>query len=480
MNAITPIDIGTKLESALFLILDRQRAAFLRDGPPSLAARRRDLMKLKKALLARKEEFVAALDDDFGHRARQETLLLDIGSVIATIKYLHSNLRRFMRPERRSTAMVFFPGSNRVVYQPLGVVGIVAPWNYPVSLALAPLATAIAAGNRVMLKPSEFTPATTALLASLLGELYDEDQVAVVTGDAKVGAEFTRLKFDHILFTGSTPVGRLVMRAASENLVPVTLELGGKSPVIVERGTSIEDTAYRIAHGKLANGGQTCVAPDYALVPEEEVEAFTAAFERAVGRLYPSIATNPDYTWIINDHHFARLTGLVEDAVAKGARMIEIGARPSGTSGSQSRLFPPKLLLGVTDEMNVMHEEIFGPILPVVAYRELDDAIAYVNARPRPLALYVFGADGPGRRSVLEHTTSGNVVVNDTLFHYVQDDLPFGGVGASGMGDYHGPEGFKTLSHAKGIYTQARFNVAEGIRPPFGRIFDILSFFTLR
>jgi coniferyl-aldehyde dehydrogenase len=355
-----------------------------------------------------------------------------------------------------------FPGSNRVVYQPLGVVGIVAPWNYPVSLALAPLATAIAAGNRVMLKPSEFTPATTALLASMLGEFYDEDQVAVVTGDAKVGAEFTGLKFDHILFTGSTPVGRLVMRAASENLVPVTLELGGKSPVIVERGTSIEDTAYRIAHGKLANGGQTWVAPDYALVPEEEVEAFTAAFEQAVDRLYPSIATNPDYTWIINDHHFARLTGLVEDAVARGARMIEIGARPSGTSGSQSRLFPPKLLLGVTDEMNVIHEEIFGPILLVVTYRELEDAIAYVNARPRPLALYVFGADGPGRRRVLEHTTSGNVVVNDTLFHYVQDDLPFGGVGASGMGDYHGPEGFKNLSHAKGIYTQARFNVAEG------------------
>jgi coniferyl-aldehyde dehydrogenase len=409
MNAITPIDNGAKVESALYLILDRQRAAFLRDAPPSLAARRGDLMKLKNGLLARKEEFVAALDHDFGHRARQETLLLDIGSVIATIKYLHSNLRRFMRPERR-----------------------------------------------------------------------DKDQVAVVTGDAKVGAEFTRLKFDHILFTGSTPVGRLVMRAASENLVPVTLELGGKSPVIVERGTSIEDTAYRIAHGKLANGGQTCVAPDYALVPEEEVEAFTAAFEQAVDRLYPSVATNPDYTWIINDHHFARLTGLVEDAVAKGARMIEIGARPSGTSGSQSRLFLPKLLLGVTDEMNVMHEEIFGPILPVVAYRELEDAIAYVNVRPRPLALYVFGADGPGRRRVLDHTTSGNVVVNDTLFHYVQDDLPFGGVGASGMGDYHGPEGFKTLSHAKGIYTQARFNVAEGIRPPFGRIFDILSFFTLR
>jgi coniferyl-aldehyde dehydrogenase len=296
MNAITPIDIGAKVESALSHILGRQRAAFLRDGSPSLAARRRDLMKLKNGLLARKEAFVAALDHDFGHRARQETLLLDIGSVINTIKYLHGNLRRFMRPERRGTAMVFFPGSNRVVYQPLGVVGIVAPWNYPVSLALAPLATAIAAGNRVMLKPFEFTPATTALLAEMLGELYDEDQVAVVTGDAKVGAEFTKLKFDHILFTGSTPVGRVVMRAASENLVPVTLELGGKSPVIVERGTSIEYVAYRVAHGKLANGGQTCVAPDYMLVPEEQVEAFTAAFEQAIGlsiRASPPIPTTP-------------------------------------------------------------------------------------------------------------------------------------------------------------------------------------------
>ena len=440
----------------------------------------RDLLKLKNALLARSEEFVAALDADFGHRARQETLLLDIGSVVETIKYLHSNLRRFMRPELRSTTMVFFPGSNRVVYQPLGVVGIVAPWNYPVSLALAPLATAIAAGNRVMLKPSEFTPATTALLVDMLGELYDEDQVSVVTGDAKVGAAFTKLKFDHILFTGSTPVGRHVMRAASENLVPVTLELGGKSPVIVQRGTSLEDAAYRVAHGKLANGGQTCVAPDYMLVPEEQVEAFTAAFERAVARLYPGIATNPDYTWIINDHHFARLTGLVIDAVAKGARLIEIGAKPSGPSASQPRLFLPKLLLGVTDAMDVMHEEIFGPILPIVPYRELDDAIAYVNARPQPLALYVFGPHGPGRQRVLERTTSGNVTVNDTLIHYVQDDLPFGGVGASGMGAYHGPEGFKTLSHAKGIYTQARVNVAAGIRPPFGWIFDLLSLVSLR
>jgi coniferyl-aldehyde dehydrogenase len=476
MTMMTQIDT----DGGLTAILARQRAAFLRDGPPSLAERKRDLTRLKDALLARQEDFVAALNADFGHRSSQETLLLDLGSTVGTIKYLHHNLRRWMPSERRSVAMVFFPGSNRVVYQPLGVVGVISPWNYPVSLALAPLATALAAGNRVMLKPSELTPATTNLLASMLAEIFDEEQVAVVTGDAKVGSAFSSLPFDHLLFTGSIPVGRAVMRAASENLVPVTLELGGKSPVIVERGSSLRTAARRIAYGKLANGGQTCVAPDYALVAEDEVEAFVAAFKEAVGELYPDIAANPDYTWIINDHHFARLSGLADDAKAKGARVIEIGANPDKGLASQSRMFLPVLLLDVTDEMGVMQDEIFGPILPIVPYRELEDAIAYVNARPRPLALYVFGPDGPGRRLVLDRTTSGNVVINDTILHYAQDDLPFGGVGMSGMGAYHGPEGFKTMSHAKGVYQQPSVNIAEGVRPPFGRFFDFLAYFILR
>ena len=321
MNAMTQIDNGAKVESALSETLERQRAAFLRDGPPLLASRRGDLLKLKNALLARREEFVAALDADFGHRARQETLLLDIGSVVETIKYLHGNLRRFMRPERRSTTMVFFPGSNRVVYQPLGVVGIVAPWNYPVSLALAPLATAIAAGNRVMLKPSEFTPATTALLVGMLGELFDEDQVAVVTGDAKVGAAFTKLKFDHILFTGSTPVGRHVMRAASENLVPVTLELGGKSPVIVQRGNVARK------RGLPPSPRQACQwRPDLrcAGLYAGARGANSKPSPRHLSRQSPvSIrrsSTNPDYTWIINDHHFARLTGLRRSMPSPKAR----------------------------------------------------------------------------------------------------------------------------------------------------------------
>ncbi len=474
MNAKLPIHTN----SGLTATLARQRAAFLRDGPPPLAERRRDLLTLKDAILARQEDFVAALNADFGHRSRQETVLLDLGSTVDTIKYLHRNLRRWMRAERRSVAMVFFPGGNRVVYQPLGVIGIVSPWNYPVSLALTPLATALAAGNRAMLKPSELTPATTGLLASMLAEIFEEDQVAVVTGDAKVGSAFSALPFDHILFTGSIPVGRAVMRAASENLVPVTLELGGKSPAIVERGSPLRTAAHRIAYGKLANGGQTCVAPDYALLPEEEIEDFVASFKEEVAKLYPDIGANPDYTWIINDHHFARLSGLVEDARAKGARVIEIGTKPA--TASQSRLFLPTLLLNVTDEMSVMKDEIFGPVLPIVPYRELEDAVAYVNARPRPIALYFFGPNGPGRRLVLDRTTSGNVVINDTILHYAQDDLPFGGVGMSGMGAYHGPEGFKTMSHAKGVYQQPRFNVAEGVRPPFGKFFDFLAYFIMR
>lgn len=477
-NAMPPIETNLDADSGLTATLARQRAAFLRDGPPSLTMRRRDLLKLKDAILARQEEFVAALNADFGHRATQETVLLDLGSTVDTIKYLHRNLRRWMRAERRSVAMVFFPGSNRVVYQPLGVIGIVSPWNYPVSLALTPLATALAAGNRAMLKPSELTPATTGLLATMLAAIFEQDQVAVVTGDAKIGSAFSALPFDHILFTGSIPVGRAVMRAASENLVPVTLELGGKSPAIVECGSPLRNAAHRIAYGKLANGGQTCVAPDYALLPEEEIDDFVASFKEEVAKLYPDIGADPDYTWIINDHHFARLSGLVEDARAKGARVIEIGTKPAGAS--QSRLFLPTLLLNVTDEMSVMKDEIFGPILPIVPYGALEDAVAYVNARPRPLALYFFGPDGPGRRLVLDRTTSGNVVINDTILHYAQDDLPFGGVGMSGMGAYHGPEGFKTMSHAKGVYQQPRFNVAEGVRPPFGKFFNFLAYFFMR
>jgi coniferyl-aldehyde dehydrogenase len=478
MNAMTKIELDPEADRALHATLARQRAAFLRNGPPTLKQRRRDLVKLKEAIVVRKDAFVAALDTDFGHRARQESLMLDVGTTVGAINYLHNNLRRFMRAERRHVAAIFKPASAKVVYQPLGVVGIVSPWNFPVSLALTPLATALAAGNCVMLKPSEMTPATTDLLASLLAETFDEEQVAVVTGDANVGRAFSSLPFDHIFFTGSVPVGRAIMRAASENLVPVTLELGGKSPIIVDDGYSLRTAARRIAYGKCANGGQICTSPDYLLLPKGRMEDFIAAYLQEVDTLYPNIGDNPDFTSILNDRHFARLSGLVEDAKAKGARVIEIGTRHQGVS--HSRMFPPVLLIGVTDEMAVMQEEIFGPILPVVTYDSLDEAIAYVNARPRPLALYFFGTDKISQRLVVERTTSGGVLINDTILHYAQDDLPFGGVGPSGMGTYHGAEGFKTMSHPKAVFKQARFNLADLFRPPFGKVYDFLLNVMLR
>ena len=469
-----------KTPDGLTVMLARQRAAFLRDGPPPLAQRRSDLMKLKNALREHLEGFVAAINTDFGHRSRQETSLFDLVSVVEGINFLHRNLRRWMQPERRRVGLSFLPASNRVLYQPLGVVGIISPWNYPVALALMPLATALAAGNRAMIKPSEQTPQTSALIKSVLGKVFAEDQVAIVTGDTSVGIEFSRLPFDHLLFTGSTPVGRSIMRAASDNLVPVTLELGGNSPVIVERGSSLGTAARRIAYGKLANGGQTCIAPDYVLVAEQEVDAFVATYEREVAKLYPNIAANPDYTSIVNDRHYARLTGMLNDARAKGARVIEFGglAQPGGVT--QTRTMMPTIILNVTDEMNLMKDEIFGPILPIVPYRDLEDAVVYVNSRPRPLALYFFGPDGPGRQMVLERTTSGGVSINETILHYAQDDIPFGGVGPSGMGAYHGHEGFKTLSHAKGVFEQAKFNLTDVVRPPFGRAIARVVGFMMR
>jgi coniferyl-aldehyde dehydrogenase len=460
-------------------VLAAQRAAFLRDGPPTLGRRRADLKKLRAAILARRNEIEAALNADFGHRSRHETAIMDVMSVVLGIDYLNRNLRRFMRPMRRHVALAFRFGSARIEYQPLGVVGIVAPWNYPVSLALMPLSTAIAAGNRAMIKPSEFTPATSKLLAAMLGDTFPEDQVAVMTGDAAVGAAFSTLAFDHLLFTGSTSVGRAVMRAASENLVPVTLELGGKSPVIVQKGYSLDYAAAGIAYGKLANAGQTCIAPDYLIVHEHDVAPFVAAYDKAVTALYPNGPASDDYTSILNDRHYARLNELLKDARSNGARVVECGPKPSDAN-SRPHTLAPTIVLGATDEMRIMQEEIFGPVLPILAYRQIDEAIAYINVRPRPLALYYFGDNSKDRRKVLARTTSGNVTINGTLMHYVQDDLPFGGVGPSGMGAYHGIEGFRTLSHAKGVFDQGRWNATSLLRAPFGHVADRILGLILR
>jgi coniferyl-aldehyde dehydrogenase len=457
-------------------ILAAQRAAYLRDGAPSLTKRRSDLKKFKAAMLARRSAIEEAINTDFGHRSRHETALMEIVGVVQGIDYLARNLRRFMRPSRRRIALDMRFGSNRIEYQPLGVVGVISPWNYPVNLSLMPVVTAIAAGNRVMLKPSKFTPATNAVLASMFSELFPEEQVAIVSGD---GSAFSSLRFDHLVFTGSTTVGRAVMKAASENLVPVTLELGGKSPTIVARGSVQDRTVSAIVWGKLLSGGQTCIAPDYALVHESEVDTFIESYDRLVKAAYPDGPTSEDYTSIVNDQQYSMLVDLIGDARAHGARIIEVGHRP-GDATRRPHTLAPTVVLGVTDEMKIAHEEIFGPILPIFGYHNIDDAIEYVNARPRPLALYYFGGDDADRRKVLERTTSGNVTINGTIMHVAQDDLPFGGVGASGMGAYHGVEGFRTLSHAKGIFEQGRWNFIELLRAPFGSGADTLLKFFLR
>ncbi|GBQ68976.1 aldehyde dehydrogenase [Komagataeibacter xylinus NBRC 15237] len=468
MSDVTPADLNR--------ILDRQRAAFLNAGPPGLKQRRTNLRRLKAEILKRRTEIVRALKTDFGQRSERESAIVELIPLVQSINYMIAHLGCWMKPERRHVSAYFQCGRAWVVRQPVGVVGIIAPWNYPVSLALVPLATAIAAGNRAMLKPSEFTPATSAVIGEIVQAAFPAEQVSVVTGGGEVGAAFSALPFDHILFTGSTAVGKKVAEAAARNLTPVTLELGGKSPVVIAPGFSMQRVADRVAFGKLTNAGQTCVAPDYVLVHEGDRDAFAAAYQDAVKKLHPGgYAGSPDYTAILNTHHYERLSGLVRDAEEHGAQVIRMGS-----DSAASHVLAPVLILDVRPELAVMQEEIFGPILPVLTYRNLDEAIAFINARPRPLALYYFGDSRVERDRVLKNTISGNVTINGTLMHYVQDDLPFGGVGDSGIGAYHGKEGFMALTHARGVYRQGRFNAATLLQPPFGKLTDVITNLILR
>ena len=456
-------------------VLDRQRAAFVAAGPPSLLQRRKDLRKLEDLVLRNRVPLAEALREDFGHRSRTETEIAEIVGSAHSLRYARRHVGVWMLPRLRGTSIWFLPGSNRVVAQPKGVIGIVAPWNYPVHLTIAPLAAALAAGNRAMIKMSEFTPATTALLTRLLGEAFPIEQVYITGGDAEIAREFCSLPLDHLLFTGSTQNGRAVMRAAAENLTPVTLELGGKSPVVVDERYSLEEAAQRVVWGKLFNAGQTCVAPDYVLVPEGSEERFVQAATAAARSLYPTLAGNSDATAIINAAHYERLRSLVEDARSQGAAVhVAQHADPEDPS---TRKLPLHLVTNVTDSMRVAREEIFGPVLPVIGYRKLDEAIAYVNDRPRPLALYLFTKSGRRKRALLKRTTSGGVTVNDTLLHYLQDGLPFGGSGESGMGSYHAREGFQTFSHHKSVFTQRGalgFTGTKLLYPPYGHVASLL------
>jgi acyl-CoA reductase-like NAD-dependent aldehyde dehydrogenase len=456
----------------------RQREAAARDPYPDAAARERRLAALERLLRDNAAAFAEAVARDFGHRSHHETRLLELFPSLEGVKHARRSLRRWLKPERRPVSLWFQPGRARVIAQPLGVVGIVVPWNYPLYLAAGPLAGALAAGNRAMVKMSELAPATGALFARLVAAAFDPDEVCVVNGDADVARAFVALPFDHLLFTGSTAVGRAVMRAAAENLTPVTLELGGKSPAIVADGYPLEAAAERIAIGKWMNAGQTCIAPDYALVPAAEVDAFVAAARRAVGECWPDPMRSPDYTAIVDARHFARLTGWLDEARARGAR-IDVLADGAAADPSTRRI-PPTIVRGAPDDCRLMREEIFGPILPVVPYGELDEAIGYVNARPRPLALYYFDRDEGRIERVLTHTVAGGVTINDTILHIAQDELPFGGVGPSGMGEYHGRAGFDSFSKRKSVFRQARFNAMGLFKPPYGRRFERLVDFLLR
>jgi coniferyl-aldehyde dehydrogenase len=449
-----------------------------RNASLDLASRRDALDRLEALVRDNASAFCAAVQSDFRARSPHETRLLEVFPSIEAIRHARRHVKRWMRPQKRSTGLWYRPGRSRVDFQPLGVVGIVVPWNYPLYLAIGPAVAALSAGNRVLVKMSEAAPATGALLAKLVAERFDADILSVINGGPDVAREFVALPFDHLLFTGSTDVGRQVMRAAAQNLTPVTLELGGKSPAIVGRDIAVAEAASRIVYGKCLNAGQTCVAPDYALVPEERVDEFVAAAAASIAKLYPRLADNPDYTAIVNDRHRTRLEGYLRDAEERGARVVEVN--PAREDLSKSPKMAPRLLTGVTDEMRVMQEEIFGPLLPVVPYRALDDALAFVNARPRPLALYVFDHDRRAIERVLAETVSGGVTVNETLLHLGQEDLPFGGVGPSGMGEYHGRAGFETFSKRKAIFFQTRFSGLKLFRPPYGERFDALLKFLLR
>ena len=454
------------LSGELSGLLHRQQKAFLSDMSPSRAVRVDRLNRLSRLIESHSAEFSQAIANDFGTRSATEIRITETLMLQSGIRHAIRHLAKWMKPRRVSTAMAYQPGKSMIMRQPLGVVGIISPWNYPLQLALAPLIGALAAGNRAMIKTSELTPSFSKALAEGIAKVFAPDEVVVVTGDAEVGKQFAALPFDHLVFTGSTAIGREVAQAAAKNLTPVTLELGGKSPAIIDPSCNLDSVIDRVAWGKLINAGQTCIAPDYMLVPRGETDRFVQALRSSMIRMYPTFRSNPDYSAIISERHLRRLRELVEDARARGATVVEVEPTVSA-SVPVGRQLPPTLLLNVNDSMRVMNEEIFGPILPIVPYDTVEDALAYVNARERPLALYWFGNDHAVRDQVLRGTIAGGVSINDTLMHIAQEELPFGGVGASGQGHYHGEYGFRQFSKEKPVFMQSRFSGGGIVRPPY-------------
>ena len=451
--------------------LDRQRKAFLTEGVVGAEIRIDRIDRAINILEKHGSRFGDAMAADFGHRSRDLSKQTDIDGSIEPLKYAKKHLRNWMTPEKRR---VMFPlgllgARARLEFQPLGVVGCISPWNFPVQLTFGPLAGIFAAGNRAMIKPSEFTVETSELMKNVFAEEFDEEEVAMFTGGPEVGSAFSRLPFDHLIFTGAMSVAKHVMKAAAENLVPVTLELGGKSPVIIGRSADLKLAANNIMAGKTMNAGQICLSPDYVYLPEESRDEFVEHARSCIARMFPTIKDNPDYTSIVNAHHFERLQGYLEDASAKGAKLVELNPAAEDFSQQEHRRIPPTLALDTSEDMQLMQDEIFGPILPVRQYNELSEALDHVNSKDRPLGLYYFGADKAEETRVLTETTSGGVTVNDVIMHVGQEDLPFGGVGPSGMGSYHGHDGFKNFSHSKSIFTTSKVisKLAATMRPPY-------------
>jgi coniferyl-aldehyde dehydrogenase len=450
-----------------------QRAAFEADPYPAAEARRAKLKALKKQISRYQDLLAAAMSQDFGFRAPAESKMLDLLGATLEANHAISHLGSWMKPSRRATELLFLSNSLQVTYQPKGVVGVIVPWNFPIYLAVGPLIAALAAGNRVMIKMPEIMPATNAVLARLLGEIFREDEVAVVGEELVDPGVFTSLLFNHIVFTGSPGVGKIVMRTAADNLTPVTLELGGKSPAVVTRDYPVADAAKRLAHGKATNCGQVCVSPDYALVPRERVDEFVAGVKASFVELFgTTISGNHDYTSIVNDRHYARISELLADARAKGATVVSCADYDPAADG---RRMPLHIVTGCTAYMRIMQEELFGPILPVVPYDTMEDAIKFINAGDRPLAMYCFSHNAAERQNLLRRTHSGGVTINDWGWHTINHDAPFGGIGNSGMGTYHGVEGFRELSHARTVFKRHRFFPIDLFYPPYGNFVQRLS-----
>jgi coniferyl-aldehyde dehydrogenase len=454
-------------------VLERQRSAYLAEGVVTSATRIDRLERAVQVVKKHQRVFVDAMNEDFGHRSEHQSLFTDVASSIGPLRHAQQNLKRWQKKDKRKVnpgILALLGAKAWVEYQPLGVVGVISPWNFPVNLTFTPLAGVLSAGNRCMIKPSEYTPVTSAAMAVGFAEEFDEEEIAVITGGPQTGADFSGLAFDHLLFTGATSVAKHVMRAASENLVPVTLELGGKSPVIISPRAQMDTTTDALMAGKMLNAGQICLAPDYVFVPRDRMSEFVESSKRSVAKMYPTLLDNPDYTSVVNERHFERINGYVEEARERGVEVIEINPANEDFRQQSAHKIAPTFLIDPPEDSAVMQEEIFGPVMPIKSYDNLDETVDYVNSHDRPLGLYYFGTDQQETKEVLTKTTSGGVTLNDVVMHVAQEDLAFGGVGPSGMGAYHGEDGFRTFSHAKSVFKQATFNPAEklGLRPPYG------------